>query len=255
MIAAAAVLAVVLTTSTERDALISRWTHASHAAVPAKRKLRDAAAPPQAAIAPLRALAAAELSVPGRYQLNPVAVKPPSPTWWERVWSWVRDRWDALMQTLFGRVRVNPKAAAIIGDLVIALLVLAVAAAAVRIVVVYGRRSRRAASVRALAPDAGAATLYAMAADRADRGDYAAAAQLLFRATLALLDVRGTLRDDASATVGEIRRRLPQREVVYAFDAIAAAFVAGTYAERPIDTTQWQRARDAYLTLASEPAV
>jgi len=254
MIAAAAVLAVVLTTSTERDALMLRWTQASHAAVPRNRRLREAAVPPPSALAPLRKLAAAELSVPGRYQLNPVKETPPSPTWWERLWSWVHDRWDALMKTLFGRIRVNPKAAAIIGDLVIVLLAFAVAAAAIRIVVVYGRRGKRAASVRALVPDADAAALYAMAAKLADRGEYAAAAQLLFRATLALLDVRGTLRDDASATVGEIRRRLPERDVVGAFDAIATAFVAGTYAERPIDATQWQRARDAYLTLAAEPA-
>lgn len=255
MIPAAAVLAVVLTTSTERDALTSRWTHASHASVPRNRKLSEGAAPSQDALAPLHALAAAELSVPGRYHLRVATAAPPGKTWWQRLWEWLGEQWNALVQALFGRVRVNKTAAAIVADAVIALLVLAVVAAAIRIVVVYGRRSSRAASVRALSPAADAATLYAMAAELAERGEYAAAAQLLFRATLTLLDVRGTLRDDASATVGEIRRSLPERELVRAFDAVAAVFVAGTYAERPLDAAQWERARDGYLALAREPAV
>lgn len=254
MIAAAAVLAVVLTTSTERDALTSRWTHAAHAAVPADRRLREGIAPPQTSLAPLHALAVEELSVPGRYHLRDAAAAPPAQTWWERLWSWLGDRWNALMSALFGHARVNPRVAGAVGDIVIALLVLAVAAAAVRILIVYGRRGQRPGLVRALDSAADAATLYAMAVDRAERGEFAAASQLLFRATLALLDVRGTLRDDASATVGEIRRRLPARDVASAFDAIARLFVAGTYAERPLDAAQWERARDAYLRLAQEPA-
>lgn len=254
MIPAAAVLAVVLTTSAERDALTSRWTHAAHAGVPANRRLQQGAPPSQDTLARLHPLAVEELSVPGRYHLRDAVAAPRAKTWWERLMDWLGDRWNALINALFGRARVNPKVAGAVGDIVIALLVLAVAAAAVRIVVVYGRRSRRAGSVRALAPDADAATLYAMAAKRADRGEFAAASQLLFRATLALLDVRGTLRDDASATVGEIRRRLPARDVVSAFDAIARLFVAGTYAERPLDAAQWERARDAYLALAQDPA-
>lgn len=254
MIPAAAVLAVVLTTSTQRDALTSRWTHASHAAIPGNRKLPHGVAPSQDSLAPLHALAVAELSVPGRYHLHDAAAPAPSQTWWERLWGWLSDRWNALTQALFGRVHVNPTVAGVVGDVVIALLVLAVAAAAIRIIVVYGRRSARAASVRALNPAADAAALYAMAAERAERGEYAAAAQLLFRATLAMLDVRGTLRDDASATVGEIRRSLSERDLVRAFDAVATMFVAGTYAERPLDAAEWERARDAYLTLAQEPA-
>ena len=254
MIPATAVLAVVLTTSNERDALTSRWTHASHVAVAASRRLRQGAAPPEEALVSVHGLAVAELSAPGRYHLHDVAAPPANPTWWERLTAWVGSQWNALVQALFGRVRVNPTAAAFVGDLVIALLVLAVAAAAIRLIVVYGRRGSRAASVRTLTPADDAATLYAMAAQRAERGEYAAAAQLLFRATLTLLDVRGTVRDDASATVGEIRRSLPERDVVPAFDAVAAMFVAGTYAERPLDALQWERARDAYLTLAQEPA-
>jgi len=254
MMPAAAVLAVVLTTSAERNALEARWTHAARAGVPANRLLHDGAVPPQSALAPLHALAVAELRVPGRYRLHDVAAAPPAPTWWERLWNWLGDRWNALMKALFGRAHVNPIVAGAVGDVIVALLVLAVAIAAIRILVVYGRRSQRADSIRFLTPDTDAATLYAMAVERADRGEFAAASQLLFRATLALLDVRGTLRDDASATVGEIRRRLPARDVVSTFDTIARVFVAGTYAERPLDAAQWERARDAYLTLRQEPA-
>lgn len=255
MIAAAAVLAVVLSNSTERGALMSRWTQAARAAVPADRRLHAGTVPSQSALAPLQRLVVTELSVPGRYQLRVTAPASPQPkNWWERVLSWLGDRWNTLMRALFGRAHINPAAAAFIGDLIIALLVLAVAAAAIRVLVVYGRRGQRAASVRVLMPAVDAAALYAMACRRADRGEYAAAGQLLFRATLALLDVRGAVRDDASATVGEIRRRLPARDVAGAFDAVATMFVAGTYAERPLDAAQWERARDAYLSLAREPA-
>lgn len=254
MIPAAAVLAVVLTTSTERDALISRWTHATHANVPAKRRLREGAAPLPATLTPLHAMAVSELSVAGRYHLHDAAAAPREKTWWERLTAWLADRWNALIQTLFGRAHINRTVAGAIGDVIVALLVLAVAAAAIRIIVAYGRRSSHAASLRALTPAADAATLYDMAAARADRGEFAAASQLLFRATLTLLDVRGTLRDDASATVGEIRRKLPARDVVSAFDAVARLFVAGTYAERPLDAAQWERAREAYLTLAQGTA-
>lgn len=255
MMAAAAVLAVVLTNSTQRAALTSRWTHAARAPLPAGRRLREGPAPSHVALAPLHRLAVAELSVAGRYQLRETtAAQQPSPTWWQRFTSWVGERWKALMNALFGRVRVNPTAAALVGDAIIALLVLAVAAAAIRIIAAYGRRGQRAVRVRALLPAADAATLYAMAAQHADRGEYAAAARLLFRAMLALLDVRGTVRDDVSATVGEIRRRLPACDVVGAYDAVAGAFIAATYAERPLDAPQWERARNAYLSLVREPA-
>lgn len=254
MIAAAAVLAVVLTSSTERDALMSRWTHASRATVRADRRLHGGTAPSQTTLASLHQMAVAELSIPGRYQLRAGAAQPQRKTWWQELLSWLGDRWNAFWRALFGRARINPTAAAVIGDGIIALLVLAVAAAAMRILLSYGRRGRRAASTRELTPAADAAALYAMASERAGRGDYAAAGRLLFRATLALLDTRGAIREDASATVGEIRRRLPARDVVGAFDAIAAMFVAGTYAERPLDANQWERARDAYLSLAREPA-
>lgn len=254
MIASAAVLAVVLTNSTERDALMSRWTYASRAAVPVNRRLHEGVAPTETTLARLHELAVAELSVPGRYQLRASAALSRPKSWLEQLLAWLGDRWNAFWKALFGRARINPRAAAFIGDGIIALLVLAIAAAAIRILVAYGRRGRSAAWIRELTPAADAATLYAMASECAERGEYAAAAQLLFRATLTLLDVRGTIRDDASATVGEIRRRLPARDVIGAFDAIAAVFVAGTYAESPLDAAQWQSARDAYLSLAREPA-
>ncbi len=253
MIAAAAVLAVVLTNSTEREALMTRWAHASRATVPVNRRLHEGATPSKSTLARLQRLTVAELSVPGRYQLRAAATAPPRKTWWQQLLSWLGDRWNAFWQALFGRARINPTAAKLVGDAIIALLVLAVAAAAIRILVVYGRRGQRAASVRELT-STDAATLFAMASERADRGEYAAAGQLLFRATLALLDVRGTVREDASATVGDIRRRLPARDLIGAFDAVAGMFVAGTYAERPLDAAQWERARDAYLSLAREPA-
>jgi hypothetical protein len=135
----------------------------------------------------------------------------------------------------------------------IALLLLIVVAAILRLFVFYQHR-RSAVMVRALTERADAQALYAQALTSAERGEYAAAARWLFRAMLALLDLRGSVRDDLSATVGELRRRLRDREgtSVPAFDAVASAFVAGTYAERPLDAAQWERARKAYADLARE---
>jgi hypothetical protein len=78
---------------------------------------------------------------------------------------------------------------------------------------------------------------------------------LLFASTLALLDVRGVVPADASATVGDVRRQLRRSDAsaVSSFDLVAGAFVAGTYAERPIGEPEWQRARDAYAGIAGEP--
>jgi hypothetical protein len=253
MMLAAALLAVTVTNSAvEREALASRWMHAARASIPAERRLREGTSPAPSTLASLPALTRVELGVPGRYQLA-TETRPPNPTWWQRFVGWVRYWWNAFWHALFGRIRFSAKATAAIGDAIVAALVLAVVTLALRLIALYGGR-RSAATVRALPEAPDARTLYAKAAVRAEKGEFAAAARLLFRATLTVLDGRGAVSDDLSATVGEIRRRLRERErdAIAPFDEVASAFVAATYAERPLDAAQWERARSAYLTLADE---
>jgi hypothetical protein len=233
MIAAAALFAVAL------------------ASIPPDRRLHEGVAPSPAAIASVRRLVREELAVPGRYHLSPAQAAPSNPPWWAPLVTWVRDRFNALWNLLFGRVAMSAKTARAIGDAVIALLVLATAALVFRIVAAYGRRSRS-NGTRPLSAPPDAQALYAASVERAERREYAAAARLLFAATLALLAVRGTVHENRSATVGEIRRTLRSRaaQTVPAFDDIASAFVTGTYAEVPPNAAQWESARRAYLSLA-----
>lgn len=256
MIAAAVLAAVLAPADVQRSALLKRWTQASKSSVPVSRRLPDAAlAPPGPSVSP-QAIAARELSVPGRYRLRDEPPPPPrKPPWWQPVWQWFVDRLKELWDASFGRVHVGTTTTTAIAYAVLFAIVAGTLYAASRLAIglTYGRR--RAAGVRALLTPPDAAALYASACDAAARGEYALAARLLFAATLAMLDVRGAAHDDPTATVGDVRRELRRTDasVVPSFDAIASAFVAGTYAERPIGELEWARARDAYTGLAEEP--
>ncbi len=89
-----------------------------------------------------------------------------------------------------------------------------------------------------------------------ERGDTIAAARLLLRAAIALLDVRGALDDDAGATIGDLRREVRAKGASAAapFDAIASAYVTGVYAQRPIESDAWSRAALAYERLRAGAA-
>jgi hypothetical protein len=106
---------------------------------------------------------------------------------------------------------------------------------------------------RALAHNADAQTLYLQSTRAADRGDYAEAASLLFRAALAALDLRGVVHDDPSRTVNEcraaVRERAPQSTAP--FDTIARTFTAALYADAPVSAQQWNAARSAFAELAA----
>jgi hypothetical protein len=60
------------------------------------------------------------------------------------------------------------------------------------------------------------------------------------------------LRDDRSATVGDFRRALRDREeaLTPSFDAVSSAYVVAAYAREPVNASQWERAREAYVSLA-----
>ncbi|MBV8155681.1 MAG: hypothetical protein JO029_11290 [Candidatus Eremiobacteraeota bacterium] len=257
MIAAAVFAAVLTHADSQRDALMQRWTQASKARVPAGRIPSDANGAAPAPAVSLQALAARELSDGARYRRKNVAPQPPpNPPWWQRALAWLGERWNEFWRLVFGRVHVGSRTTAAIGDVVLAVAILAFIYGATRLLVGMGYRRSRAAASRAIEAAPDAAALYARACDAAAQGDYAHATRLLFRSTLTLLDLRGAVRDDASATVGDVRRSLRRSDasIVPSFDAVAAAFVAGTYAERPIGAQEWYRARDAYDGMAGDSA-
>lgn len=194
-----------------------------------------------------------ELAVPGRYHFTPQVVAPAEEPWWMRVWDWFADRWSSLWHALFSRVHVGRETAASIGDVMLALVGLLLLYVAIRLLreVQLARARPRIASEPLPDPPSPAA-LYRQARAAACRGDYGAAALLLFTATVALLDRRGAVDVTSSATVGDLRRVLRVRNapLVPAFDAVAAPFVQTVYAERAVDAAQWERADEAFGSLS-----
>ncbi len=249
MILAAAV-AVALAPS--REALIERWLRANktHAVgylhtVPRARE--------NAAVPDLKMLAQRELAPPGRYRLaqSPAPRKP----WWSGIWDWIAGRWQQFWHTLFGHVRVGSTTAASIGDVLLAIVALILLITIVRLVrnIQITRAASSGARAEPLRDAPPAAELYRQACDAANRRDYGAAALLLFAATVALLDARGAVVANRSATVGDLRRQLRASDanLVDPFDAVAAPFVQRAYAERAVGEPQWNRARFAYQELAA----
>ncbi len=232
-----------------REALVARWTAASHQSA----RLLETSTPVVSPPANLRALAARELTVPGRYRLTASVTRSPETPLWLRLWTWAYDRWTDLWRATVGRAHLGRAGAVVIGDVLIALVLLVVVVVAVRLLTTLAvERRARSTSAEPLDPIVDAATLYASACERARRGDYAGASRLLFAATISALCGRGLVRDDRSATVGDLRRALRAEDgsLISSFDSVSSAFVIGTYAERPVDAMQWERARLAYLSLA-----
>jgi hypothetical protein len=232
-----------------RDALIARWTAATHRPARLLETSTPIASPP----ANLRALAARELAVPGRYRLSVLGAPAPQAPWWMRLWTYVSDRWTELWRATLGRAHLGRAGAVVIGDVLIAIVAVVILVVSVRLVmsIAIDRRTR-AASSEPLDATADAPALYAAACECARGGEYAQASRLLFAASIAALSQRGLVRDDRSATVGDFRRTLRRDggSLTASFDSVSSAFVISAYAERPVDASQWERARQAYLLLA-----
>lgn len=89
------------------------------------------------------------------------------------------------------------------------------------------------------------------AAAAADAGDYARAARLLFIAAVTLLDLRGVVRDERSATVEELRRELVARDAALEapFAELSRAYTRAAYAQEPPDAAMWSSMQHAYARL------
>ncbi len=197
-------------------------------------------------------LAKRELATAGRYDLavHRNAVEPPNLL--QKIWKWLIDHWNAFWSAISSRAHMGSSVMQI-GEF---LLLLAVGGGIIySIVRLLGLAqvdpAQRRGTSSPLVRERNARALYLQALALAAAGRYAEAARLLFLAAITALDLRGVLRDDAAATVGEIRRILRARDGVSiaSFDAIAAPFVAAAYAERPVAHDEWDRAERAYATL------
>jgi hypothetical protein len=84
-------------------------------------------------------------------------------------------------------------------------------------------------------------------------GDFARAIRLTFIAAVTLLDLRGVMRDERSATINELRRALHDRDddLDGPFAEIAQLYTAAAYAQAPAGPEAWHRARAAYDELVA----
>jgi hypothetical protein len=254
-----------------RDALLARWNATNEASIAkignakqraAAQKLLDAtrarmnsAPATQTDPAALRRVAAAEIA--RGYQLTIANAAPPPKTLWQQFVDWLNDQWNRLTQALFGKIHVSAGAGNILADLAIALFAGIVLFAGIRLLTGWQfDRSARRSSYRSLDPQASAHGLYLQACGLAQRGDFAGAVRTVFLAAVVALDFRGVVRDDASATVGEMRRvlRARDRDLVGAFDRLATPFVATAYAEIPVASADWESARSGYVDIANRGA-
>jgi len=254
-------------TPTAADAAAARWLAVNRAAVVATHDAKARAAAQKAldatlarmragaTVAPpppgLQAAAARELAS-GRYDLAARTVRPAEKSLWDRFWEWFWKQWDRIWKATAGRVHLGSTAWNAVGWVLLLAAFGALVYVAVRLLsAVQVDRERRRGVSTPLEAGRNARVLYAQALALARDGAYAQAARTLFVAAVTALDLRGLMRDDASATVGELRRALRARDAAMLppFDEIAGPFVAAAYAERDIVEAEWERALDGYHRL------
>jgi hypothetical protein len=170
-----------------------------------------------------------ELATPGRYHLHERAVRERS--WLRMTMQWIFDRYAAFAQSISAKLHVGPQAVSIFGDLLVVGVVLLVAYVAARLLIsIQMERTARANAV-VLSPAKSALALARRAADAANSGRYEPATRLLFAAAVTMLDLRGVVHDEASATINELRRTMRGSRGEADFTEIARAYTSIAYAE------------------------
>lgn len=193
-----------------------------------------------------------ELATPFRYHLQ--AQVPAEESLLERVIRTIGDWLRNLFERLFAHVHIGPTAAARIGEVVLAIAAAIASLLLVRLLLyLFSTRTRSRAELEALNPRRDHRALAEQAVAAAQRGELARAVRLLFLATVTLLQLRGAIRDDDSATVRELQREavVLGSAVTSPFDEIARAYVWSVYAQRPIQADTWVRLRSAYDRLTT----
>jgi hypothetical protein len=199
--------------------------------------------------ADIAAAVRAELAVPGRYDIHE-AVRPAHEPWWLTAWRWIWDRLADLAHAIGQRVPNASGFERVAGVLLVLAALALVAYVLARLIVALDVRTRRPQSVPlGSAPNAHALMQAAMQAAAAR--EYTRAVRIAFIAAVTLLDLRGVVRDDASATVNELRSALAARgpAVGEPFLRLARLYTAAAYAETPADDADWGAARGAYDAL------
>lgn len=192
----------------------------------------------------------AELATPGRYHL--AQTRAAHRSWLQTALQWLSDRYADLLHALQSRVHVGPSAVSILGDsIVIACIVVLGVVGARLLIALQVERAGRVGAI-AIGPPRSAHAIARAAGNAATSGDYARAIRLLFAAAVTLLDLRGVLHDDPSATVNDLRRALRARNVAAEgpFVELARAFSAAAYAEQALDASAWEAAQNAYERLS-----
>jgi hypothetical protein len=139
--------------------------------------------------------------------------------------TWLGDRWDQLWRSLSKRVHFSERTANGIGWTLLAVVSFIILWVAVRLLVnLQLVRSRRRLDAQPLEAPLDPQALFQKAREAASRSEYGRAALLLFAATVALLDLRGAVSGNRSATVGDLRRELRSTDasLVALFDAMGA---------------------------------
>jgi len=191
-----------------------------------------------------------ELATPGRYQLHASAA-PAQRSWLETAIRWIGDAFDKFEHALAARIHIGPTGAGILGNVLVfgSLAVIAVIAARFLVSMQIERGDYTAAP---LVPARSALALSRAASEAASSGDFVRAIRLLFAAAVVMLDLRGVVEDEESATINDLRRELRARrgDAEAPFAAIARAYTAAAYAETRVDEDVWREASAAYARLA-----
>lgn len=196
----------------------------------------------------------AELATPGRYHFEtPHGIRR---SWLEVAFAWIADRYREFVQALSAHLHVSARGVSLAGDVLVVLAVIAIGVIGAQLLLALQTERLSRAHALALAPARSAHALARRAAEAAERGAYASAIRLLFTAAVTLLDLRGVVHDDESATINDLRREIRERNTgaEEPFVAIASAYTAAAYAEERLDAGAWERARDAYRRLTSTVA-
>ena len=196
----------------------------------------------------------AELATPGRYQLEPGRVVHRS--WLAIALQWLGDRYAEFVRALSAHLHVGRNEVSLFGDAIVVVCVIVLGIIGARLLMaVQLERARRSRAIAIGTPRSAHAIAMA-ASSAAASGDFARAIRLLFAAAVTLLDLRGVLRDDPSATVNDLRRALRTRNAAAEppFVEIAHAFSAAAYAEERLDLSAWDAARAAYERLSATGA-
>lgn len=190
-----------------------------------------------------------ELAIPGRYHLHPATAARPS--WLELAVRWVADAFGRFERLLSARLHLSPAQSSVIGDAVVIACVTLVAFVAARMLIAM-QLERGRFQPQMLGSSRSAQALSRAAQEAALSGDFVRAIRLIFAASVVMLDLRGVVADDESATVNELRRALRARASAAEppFSEIARAYTDAAYAERGVDADTWARAQAAYARLA-----